>query len=165
MQRLRAGFCAGHLDMNVPLSKANGMTGPFILLIAIQVSRRWMLSRCWLYHCRASTIDRNHILFCIDVRFLPLLRHGCKSESGSRFLAFGVGLDPQQKKLFGMFIGPLAVGCSVGLTSFASAGLVQGYTGAAMHPGTCFAFAISRGNFKGTFKKIDTRPYCVCTSD
>lgn len=66
-----------------------------------------------------------------------------------RFLAFGVGLDPRQQKLFGMFIGPLAVGCSVGLTSFATAGIFPGYSGASMHPARCFAFATSRGDFRG----------------
>ncbi|MCJ1349987.1 hypothetical protein MMC31_008230 [Peltigera leucophlebia] len=64
------------------------------------------------------------------------------------FIAFGVGLDPRQQKLFGMFMGPLAVGCAVGLTSFASAGFAPGYTGASMHPGRCFAFAVSRGEFR-----------------
>lgn len=70
-----------------------------------------------------------------------------------RFIAFGVGLDPRQQKLFGMFMGPLAVGCAVGLTSFASAGFAPGYTGASMHPGRCFAFAVSRGEFRGMQKR------------
>jgi len=63
------------------------------------------------------------------------------------FLAFGVGLDPRQRVLFGMFAGPLAVGCSLGLVSFASAGLVPGYTGASMNPARCFAFAVARAEF------------------
>lgn len=62
-------------------------------------------------------------------------------------LAFGVALDPRQQKLFGPLGGPLAVGCSLGLVSFASAGLVPGYTGASMNPARCFAFAITRRNF------------------
>lgn len=44
-----------------------------------------------------------------------------------------------------MFIGPLAVGCSLGLVSFASAGLVPGYDGAGLNPARCFAFAVARG--------------------
>lgn len=67
-----------------------------------------------------------------------------------------MGLDPRQQKLFGMFMGPLAVGCAVGLTSFASAGFAPGYTGASMHPGRCFAFAVSRGEFRG-MQKSDCR--------
>lgn len=63
------------------------------------------------------------------------------------FLAFGVALDPRQQKLFGMFAAPLAVGCSVGIVSFASGGLFSGYSGASMHPGRCFAFAVARHNF------------------
>lgn len=62
-------------------------------------------------------------------------------------LAFGVALDPRQQKLFGPLVGPLAVGCSLGLVSFASAGLVPGFTGASMNPARCFAFAITRRKF------------------
>lgn len=62
-------------------------------------------------------------------------------------LAFGVALDPRQQKLFGPLGGPFAVGCSLGLVSFASAGLVPGYTGASVNPGRCFAFAIARRGF------------------
>ena len=81
-----------------------------------------------------------------------------------RFLAFGVGLDPRQQKLFGMFIGPLAVGSAVGITSFASAGLTPGYSGAAMHPARCFAFAVSRGNFAGTHQHLNA-PSSVFLAD
>ena len=62
-------------------------------------------------------------------------------------LAFGIVLDPRQQKLFGPLGGPLAVGSSLGLVSFASAGLVPGFTGASMNPARCFAFAITRRNF------------------
>ncbi len=62
-------------------------------------------------------------------------------------LAFGVALDPRQQKLFGPLVGPLAVGSSLGIVSFASAGMVPGYTGATMNPAKCFAFAITRRNF------------------
>ena len=63
------------------------------------------------------------------------------------FLAFGVALDPRQQKLFGPLAGPLGVGVSLGLVSFAGSGLVPGYTGASMNPGRCFAFAVARANF------------------
>ena len=46
-----------------------------------------------------------------------------------------------------MFAAPLAVGCSVGLVAFASGSIAQGYTGASMHPGRCFAFAVARRSF------------------
>ena len=42
-------------------------------------------------------------------------------------------------------MGPLAVGCSLGVVSFASAGLVPGYNGAGLNPARCFAFAVARG--------------------
>ena len=43
------------------------------------------------------------------------------------FLAFGLALDPRQQKLFGMFAGPIAVGCTVGLISFASGTYFQSF--------------------------------------
>ena len=66
-----------------------------------------------------------------------------------RFLAFGVGLDPRQAELFGPRLGPLFVGCSLGIVSFASSGLAAGYTGASMNPARCFAFATARADYKG----------------
>ena len=48
----------------------------------------------------------------------------------------------------GPLFGPLAVGCSLRLVVFASAGLVPGYTGASANPVRCFAFAVARRNFK-----------------
>ncbi|MCJ1418905.1 hypothetical protein MMC32_005256 [Xylographa parallela] len=63
------------------------------------------------------------------------------------FLAFGVGLDPRQAELYGQ-LGPLLVGTTLGLVSFASAGVVAGYTGAAMNPARCFGMAVARGGFR-----------------
>ncbi|KAF2429798.1 aquaporin-like protein [Tothia fuscella] len=60
------------------------------------------------------------------------------------FLSFGVGLDPRQALLFGPTLGPLFVGMSLGLVSFASSGVAPGYSGAGMNPARCFAFAIAR---------------------
>lgn len=87
------------------------------------------------------------------------------TKYSGRFLAFGVGLDPRQQKLFGMFIGPLAVGCAVGLVSFASAGLVPGYTGTSVHPARCFAFAIGRGDFAGMVPSVMNGPRSVLSAD
>ena len=63
------------------------------------------------------------------------------------FLSYGVALDPRQQSLFGPLAGPIGVGFSLALTSFASAGLVPGYTGASMNPARCFAFAVARKDF------------------
>ncbi|KAK5658434.1 hypothetical protein OQA88_1823 [Cercophora sp. LCS_1] len=60
------------------------------------------------------------------------------------FLAFGVGLDPRQAEHFGPHVAPLLVGVALGLVSFASSGMIAGYTGAQMNPARCFAFGIAR---------------------
>jgi len=65
-----------------------------------------------------------------------------------RFLAFGVGLDPRQKQVFGPKLGPLLVGCTLGLVSFSSVGLAEGFPGVGMNPARCFAFAVARGEFR-----------------
>jgi len=66
----------------------------------------------------------------------------------SSFLAFGVGLDPRQSKVFGPKLGPFLVACSLGLISFSSVGLAAGYPGVGMNPSRCFAFAVARDNFR-----------------
>lgn len=71
-----------------------------------------------------------------------------------RFLAFGVGLDPRQRQVFGPKLGPLLTACSLALISFSSVGLAPGYPGAGMNPGRCFAFAVARGDFKREFSGI-----------
>jgi len=63
------------------------------------------------------------------------------------FLAFGVGLDPRQAKLFGPRMGPFLVGCVLGLVSFSSIGLAPGYVGAGLNPARCFSYAVARGTF------------------
>ena len=77
------------------------------------------------------------------------------------FLAFGVALDPRQQQLFGPFAGPFAVGCSLGLVSFASAGLVMGYNGAAMNPARCFAFAVGKRDFTSMLSLSQSPPAIV----
>ncbi|KAH6607031.1 hypothetical protein Trco_003344 [Trichoderma cornu-damae] len=60
------------------------------------------------------------------------------------FLSFGVGLDPRQAAIFGPRMGPLLVGASLGLVTFATSGIIPGYAGAQMNPARCFAFGIAR---------------------
>ncbi|KLU92697.1 hypothetical protein MAPG_11684 [Magnaporthiopsis poae ATCC 64411] len=55
------------------------------------------------------------------------------------FLAYGVGLDPRQAALFGPRLGPLLVGVSLRLVTFATSGTAPGYAGAQINPGRCFA--------------------------
>ncbi|KAF8848050.1 aquaporin-like protein [Acephala macrosclerotiorum] len=63
------------------------------------------------------------------------------------FLAFGVGLDPRCGAMFGPVVGPLLVGTSLGLASFSSIGLANGYPGVGMNPARCFAFSVARRDF------------------
>ncbi|KAK1834471.1 aquaporin-like protein [Podospora conica] len=65
------------------------------------------------------------------------------------FLAFGLGLDPRQAALFGPRLGPLLVGVALGLTTFASSGMIPGYTGANMNPGRCLALNLAGRDFSG----------------
>lgn len=65
------------------------------------------------------------------------------------FLAFGLGLDPRQALLYGPRLGPMLVGLSLGLLTFATSGAVPGYAGAQMHPGRCFAFGVAKRDMSG----------------
>jgi len=64
------------------------------------------------------------------------------------FLAYGVGLDPNQAKLFGAKYGPILVGLTVGLMTSLTATMHVGYTGAGMFPGRCFGMAAGIGEFQ-----------------
>jgi len=66
------------------------------------------------------------------------------------FLAYGVGLDPRQAKLYGAKYGPVLVGLTVGLMTSLTATLHPGYTGAAMFPGRCFGLAVGIGEFQSS---------------
>jgi glycerol uptake facilitator-like aquaporin len=60
------------------------------------------------------------------------------------FLSFGVGLDPRQAALYGPRMGPVLVGASLGLVSFATSGIIPGYAGAQMSPAKCLGNGIAR---------------------
>lgn len=72
------------------------------------------------------------------------------------FLAYGVGLDPRQALIFGPKLGPLLVGTSLGLVSFATSGIAPGYAGAQMNPSRCFAYGIAKRDMssKSTFLSL-----------
>ncbi len=59
-----------------------------------------------------------------------------------------MGLDPRCGQMFGPKMGPLLVGCSLGICIFGTAGIAEGYQGAGMNPARCFAFAVARRDFQ-----------------
>ncbi|KAM4068042.1 major intrinsic protein domain-containing protein [Hirsutella rhossiliensis] len=65
------------------------------------------------------------------------------------FLAYGVALDPRQPMVYGQRLGPLLVGLSLGLTSFATSGIAPGYPGPQLNPAVCFAFGVARRDLSG----------------
>ncbi|KAK0392737.1 hypothetical protein NLU13_2232 [Sarocladium strictum] len=65
------------------------------------------------------------------------------------YLAYGVGLDPRQAEFYGPRMGPLLVGSSLGLISFATSGAVPGFAGAQMHPARCFGFGVAKRDMVG----------------
>lgn len=67
------------------------------------------------------------------------------------FLVYGVGLDPRQTALVGARLGPLLVGVSLGLLTFATSGVAPGYSGAGMNPARCFAFGIADRDLSSKF--------------
>ncbi|KAG8994561.1 hypothetical protein FRB90_000395 [Tulasnella sp. 427] len=62
-------------------------------------------------------------------------------------IAFGVGLDPRQKQLYGAALGPALVGMTVGLITSGTSALNPGYTGAGIFPGRCLGLAAGLGKF------------------
>lgn len=54
------------------------------------------------------------------------------------FFAFGVGLDPRQRKTVGPTLGPFLVGLALGSMTFGTGYSRYGYGGASMNPARCF---------------------------
>ncbi|KAF1970211.1 aquaporin-like protein [Bimuria novae-zelandiae CBS 107.79] len=63
------------------------------------------------------------------------------------FIAFGVGLDPRQRSVFGPAVSPILVGLALGLCGFASGVARVGYTGASLNPGRCLGLMAAGDNF------------------
>ncbi|OCK74855.1 MIP transporter [Lepidopterella palustris CBS 459.81] len=64
------------------------------------------------------------------------------------FLAFGFGLDPRQRDVFGPALSPILVGLALGLCSFAAGFVKEGFSGASLNPARCFGLMAAAGTFK-----------------
>ncbi|KAH8693240.1 aquaporin-like protein [Talaromyces proteolyticus] len=62
----------------------------------------------------------------------------CTVDFLAVFLAFGIGLDPRQKAVYGPSLGPILVGLILGISSFATGFTVTGYSGYSGNPARCF---------------------------
>ncbi|CUS06692.1 unnamed protein product [Tuber aestivum] len=77
------------------------------------------------------------------------------------FIAFGVGLDPRQRDIFGPALGPMLIGLAIAIISFITGIMRQGYTGAsvedeayrytpvAMNPSRCLGIVSATQTFRG----------------
>lgn len=63
------------------------------------------------------------------------------------FIAFGVGLDPRQQKVFGPALSPILVGLAQALTSFSSGFVKPGYAGASLNPARCLGLMAAAERF------------------
>ncbi|KAF2002992.1 MIP transporter [Amniculicola lignicola CBS 123094] len=63
------------------------------------------------------------------------------------FIAFGVGLDPRQRQVFGPALSPILVGLALGLCTFGSSIFRPGYAGASMNPARCLGLMAVAGKF------------------
>jgi len=63
------------------------------------------------------------------------------------YLAFATGLDPQKKSIYGPVVSPALMGLSLGLCSFATGAVKQGYTGAAINAARCFGLMAAEGRW------------------
>ncbi|KAF2016459.1 aquaporin-like protein [Aaosphaeria arxii CBS 175.79] len=66
---------------------------------------------------------------------------------GLIFIAFGVGLDPRQRQVFGPAVSSLLVGMALGFTSFVSGIARPGYTGASLNPARCLGLMSAADQF------------------
>ncbi|KAF3316342.1 hypothetical protein TWF173_002190 [Orbilia oligospora] len=95
-----------------------------LLIRASYDSREFKVGGCWLNPAEISVSSAFTNEFSASLVVL--------------FMAFGVGLDPRQRQIFGPSLGPIFVGLAVGTTAFSMAFTRPGYGGAAMNPARCF---------------------------
>ncbi|KAK3706737.1 hypothetical protein LTR37_012582 [Vermiconidia calcicola] len=61
------------------------------------------------------------------------------------FIAFGVGLDPRQAKVFGAALAPILVGSSLALATLAGSIVNRGYSGVSFNPARCIGLMTAKG--------------------
>jgi glycerol uptake facilitator-like aquaporin len=95
-----------------------------LLVRASWGSRSFKAGGCWLYSDIVPVGDA----FVLEFVPCTLLL----------FFAFGVGLDPRQRKLIGPALSPFLVGLALATLSFGTAFSRYGYGGASFNPARCF---------------------------
>ncbi|KAL4924207.1 aquaporin-like protein [Aspergillus undulatus] len=65
------------------------------------------------------------------------------TDFGMIFLAFGIGLDPRQRAVFGPALGPILVGFVVAMCTFFTGVGRGGYTGISGNPARCFGAMVA----------------------
>ncbi|KAH7411787.1 aquaporin-like protein [Phaeosphaeria sp. MPI-PUGE-AT-0046c] len=63
------------------------------------------------------------------------------------FIAFGVGLDPRQREVFGPALSPILIGLTQCLVTFASSIARPGYSGASNNPARCLGLMTASNRF------------------
>lgn len=95
-----------------------------LLIRASYDSRNFKVGGCWLNPAQVSVSSALATEFSASLVLL--------------FIAFGVGLDPRQRKIFGPSLAPIFIGLAAGTIIFGMAFPRPGYGGSAMNPARCF---------------------------
>jgi glycerol uptake facilitator-like aquaporin len=64
------------------------------------------------------------------------------------FTAFGVGLDPRQRKVFGPALSPVLVGFTLAFGTLASCLAKPGYTGLSFNPARCMGLMVAKSEMR-----------------
>ena len=106
----------------VSFQTAGGVVAGLLLRVSLG-SRDFLTGGCSADSSLVSTGDHFALEFMADFMLL--------------FLAFGVGLDPRQRDIFGPALSPFLVGISLGVLTFGTGFARTGYGGASMNPARC----------------------------
>ncbi len=96
-----------------------------LLLRASANTRDFKCGGCYLFSEQGATVSS---AFTIEV----------VSEILLLVIAFGVGLDPRQREIFGPALGPIFVGLAAGSVALLTAYSLPGYGGAGLNAARCF---------------------------
>jgi glycerol uptake facilitator-like aquaporin len=104
--------------------QTGGATLAGLLARASYGSRDFKVGGCWMYTDVVPVGDAFTVEFMTCLILL--------------FFAFGVGLDPRQRKVVGPTLGPFLVGLSLAALGLGTAYSRYGYGGTSLNPARCF---------------------------
>ena len=144
-----------------------GATLAGFLVRASYGSREFRAGGCWMFTDVMPVGDAFAVEFVASAKPIPANRSPVANHISTRlgaalvFLAFGVGLDPRQRKIIPPSLSPFLVGLTLGLLGWTTGYTRYGFGGASMNPARCFGAYVG-SSFPGWHWYHWVADICAC---